>query len=245
MHCLAAYPLQDRFLRLLEPNRVGLLGTFSLKMAQPSLLTLTWPILDLKCAQSVAQHQIPCPVLLRPHFGLVLGHPGFIISYRFYRMSQSSSQGTTLSIQFNELRSVSDRLTPEVLLSSAGISITKDEYFSLEMRILSAIRFRFKYTTPYDYINAYLARFPFLPKLKLIIPTIIEFALLQPQACQFTSEEIFYGAVLSIFANQRIVLNDFQRNVFVRLTDCWGNAEQMSGLIVTGVDRYGSQQSSN
>lgn len=80
---------------------MGVLGTFSRTMAQPSLLTLTWPILDFKCAQSAAQHQIPCPVLLRPHFGLLLGHPGFIISYRFYRMSQPSSQGTTLSIQFN------------------------------------------------------------------------------------------------------------------------------------------------
>lgn len=84
-----------------------------------------------------------------------------------------------------------------------------------------------------------------MPRLKIIIPAIIEFALLQPQTCQFTAEEIFYGAVLSIFANQRIVLTDFQRNVFVRLTDCWGNAEVMSGLIVTGVDRYGSQQPNN
>jgi hypothetical protein len=145
-------------------------------------------------------------------------------------------------MQFNELREVSDRLTPEVLLASAEVRMSSEEYFALERRILSAIRFRFKLTSPMDYMEGYLSRFPFLPKLRHILPTIIEFALIQPQACQFSAEEIFYGAVLSQFSTQRIVLSDFQKNVLMGLTDCWANAQAMSSIIAFGVNKYGSQQ---
>jgi hypothetical protein len=51
------------------------------------------------------------------------------------------------------------------------------------MKIVAAMRFKFKYTTPSDYIDIFLARFPFVPKYRDILPTIIEFALLTPQAC--------------------------------------------------------------
>ncbi len=36
-----------------------------------------------------------------------------------------------------------------------------------------ALKGKLNITTPYDYIVVYLARFPFLPKLKNVLPTII------------------------------------------------------------------------
>jgi hypothetical protein len=110
------------------------------------------------------------------------------------------------------------------------------------MKILQAIHFRFKLTSPLDYMDGYLARFPFLPRLRHILPTIIEFALLQPQACQFSAEELFYGAVLAQFLNQRVMLTDFQKNVLLGLTDCWGNTQTIGNIIADAVNRYGAQQ---
>jgi hypothetical protein len=107
------------------------------------------------------------------------------------------------------------------------------------------LQFKFYYTTPHDYIAVYLARFPFMPKLKNVLPTIIEFALIQPQACQFTAEEIFFGAVMSLFTTQQIILTDFQREIFYRLTDCWDNASIMSNLITKGINKYGCQHKNN
>lgn len=129
------------------------------------------------------------------------------------------------------------------MLASAEVIISTEKYLLLEMMILSAIRFRFKFTSPLDYVEGYLERFPFFPRSRHILPTIIEFALIQPQACQFSAEELFYGAVLSQFTSQRVALTDFQKNVLLGLTDCWGNAQTMSGIIASGVNRYGSPQS--
>jgi hypothetical protein len=124
-------------------------------------------------------------------------------------------------MQFNETRSVSDLLTPETLLTNANIAFSRDSYFGLEMRILTAIRFRFMYTTPYDYVDIFMARFPFFPKMRQALPIFIEFANIQGQSCDYTSEELFYGAVLAICECGGLIFSEFQRQVFMGLTDCW------------------------
>jgi hypothetical protein len=64
-----------------------------------------------------------------------------------------------------------------------GVAFSRDYYINLEWKILTALNLKVQFTTPYDYIDIFIARFPFLPKIRSVLPFFIEFALIQPKAC--------------------------------------------------------------
>jgi hypothetical protein len=63
---------------------------------------------------------------------------------------------------------------------------------------MRSLAFVFRFTSPDNYLDIFIERFPFFPKLRNVIPKFIELALMRPCACEFNAEEIFFGAVLSI-----------------------------------------------
>ena len=82
---------------------------------------------------------------------------------------------------------MSERLSPEALFGSAGVCYSGDFYLGLEMKILGALKFRLSYTTPYDYLDIFMARFPFFPKMRQALPIFIEFANVHSASCEYTS----------------------------------------------------------
>ena len=84
------------------------------------------------------------------------------------------------------------------------------------MRILN---FKFKYTTPYDYIDIFMAKFPFFPKMNDI-------------SCEYNAEEIFFGSVLALLEKSNAFLDNFQQNILKRLTDSWPRAKIMGVILL-------------
>ena len=97
------------------------------------------------------------------------------------------------------------------------------------MRILN---FKFKYTTPYDYIDIFMAKFPFFPKMNDIFPVIIKLALLHHISCEYNAEEIFFGSVLTLLEKSNAFLDNFQQNILKRLTDSWPRAKIMGVILL-------------
>jgi hypothetical protein len=133
------------------------------------------------------------------------------------------------------VRNVSDLITPERLMASAHLTFSSDSYFAVEMKIFTALGFRFKYTTPFDYIDTFMALFPFFPKMRDAFPLFLEFALIHPNACQFTAEEVFFGAVMAILEIKHIHLNEFLAKIMRGLTDSWSNANHVKSQIIEGI----------
>lgn len=63
---------------------------------------------------------------------------------------------------------------------------------------MRSLSFVFRYTSPNDYLDIFMERFPFFPKFRKAIPKFIELAMMRPNACEYKAEELFFGAVLSI-----------------------------------------------
>lgn len=67
------------------------------------------------------------------------------------------------------------------------MELTKAEYIDMELRMTKALRFRFRYTAPLDYLEIFLARFPFYPRMRYVLPKYVELAMLRPSMCEFTA----------------------------------------------------------
>jgi hypothetical protein len=117
-------------------------------------------------------------------------------------------------------------------MASANLAYSSNSYIAVETKIFIALGSRLKYTTPFDYIDIFMTRFPFFPKMREALPLFIEFALMHPNACEFTAEEVFFGAVLAIFEVKDIHLNEFMGEVMTGLTDSWSNANQVKSQII-------------
>jgi hypothetical protein len=46
-----------------------------------------------------------------------------------------------------------------------------NECLAIELKVISILQFKFKYSTPYDYINYFTTRFPWFPQ---IVPSLID-----------------------------------------------------------------------
>ncbi len=86
------------------------------------------------------------------------------------------------------MRTVSEKVTGEFLFALCSLDFSRDNYFNMEVNILYALRMRFKYTTPLDYVDVLMARFPFFPSMQHVLPGFIEVACIHPNACEFSSE---------------------------------------------------------
>ena len=100
------------------------------------------------------------------------------------------------------------------------------------------LRLRFKFTTPIDYLEIFLARFPFFPNLKHLLPNFIEFACVHSLACEFSAEELFYGCVLAAFEMKHVRLGEREGKILMGLSDSWGRSEVAKGLIVEGISAF-------
>ena len=127
-------------------------------------------------------------------------------------------------MQFNELRDVADRLTPQCLFQMAELDYTGDFYYELEAQMIAALKFRFKYTTPYDYIDGFCERFPWNINFRSALAQILDMILALPICASFSTEELFYGTVETIFRAKNITLTPLQKNVLLGLTDTWGRS---------------------
>ena len=120
----------------------------------------------------------------------------------------------------------------KALMSSAGIELAVDEYFQFEVFILQTLNFKLRYTSPQEHFDSFLARFPYQKKLfQQALPSLILLTLIHPQACEFTSEEIFFGAVLSVLEIVPLTLNDSQQRLLNSLTNNWEAATRVKELI--------------
>jgi hypothetical protein len=129
---------------------------------------------------------------------------------------------------------VADRYTPEYLLRLTDTAISGDQYFVLEIKVLTALRMRFKLTTPYDYFPYFFARFPWLQCTREAINDLLHLAVALPKACSYSAEELFYSCVQAIFLYKAVQLTELQRSVFSSMTDSWGKSRELS-LEILGV----------
>jgi hypothetical protein len=86
------------------------------------------------------------------------------------------------------------------------------------MRSLSYV---FRYTSPSDYLDVFMERFPFFPNFRPVLLKLIELALMRPNACSFKAEELFFGAVLALIKTKKQVLTPLQNTILLSMTDCW------------------------
>jgi hypothetical protein len=119
---------------------------------------------------------------------------------------------------------VAEQLTPQCLFQMAQIDYTPRFYFGLEAQIIAALRFRFKYTTPYDYIEGFCQRFPWNINFKNALGEILDMTLALPFCAGYSAEEVFYGTVETIFKARKVVLTETQRRVLRSMTDTWERA---------------------
>jgi hypothetical protein len=118
------------------------------------------------------------------------------------------------------------------LMAGAGIDLTSDEYFQFEVSILQILGFRMRYTTPQDYLDSFIRSFPHQRKLfQQALPPLILLALIHPEACKYTAEEIFFGAVLAVLEIIPLNLNDSQNRKLFSLSSRWEQAAKVKALI--------------
>lgn len=161
-----------------------------------------------------------------------LGAPGFAWAAARRRLPQHRHQGTPLPTQFNELRETADRLSPDFLLLASETPIERDAFFALELQVLTALRLRFKRTTPYDYFPVFFARFPWMSRAREAIGDILHMAIALPEACAFSAEELFYASVWATFEYKQVRLTPLQMNVLASATAKWDRARQMGERIL-------------
>lgn len=150
------------------------------------------------CTWTQPGHQILDQKLPRLHFFAQgasrgdVGSPGG-------NCSQSGHQGTSVVSKFNEKSEVQGQFTPQYLFSMAGLPYSGEYYYSLESQIVSALRFRFKFTTPFDYLPIFAALFPWNTSFLTAITDILNLTIILPACASFSSEEIFYATIKTIF----------------------------------------------
>jgi hypothetical protein len=69
------------------------------------------------------------------------------------------------------------------LLNSVDINLSKSDFIILEARVMRSLSNIFRYTSPNDYLEVFMERFPFFPKYRVVIPKFIELALIRPNSC--------------------------------------------------------------
>lgn len=90
-----------------------------------------------------------------------------------------------------------------------SIEYSDETLINSEISVWSALHFRMMFTTTEDFLNTFLALFPYYSKMfKLALPKYIELGLIHPLACEFTSEEIVYGAVLALIEVSGVDMKD-------------------------------------
>lgn len=129
---------------------------------------------------------------------------------------------------------MADRYAPEYLLRFTESDISGDQYFVLEIKVLTVLRMRFKLTTPYDYFPYFFARFPWLQCTREAINDLLHLAVALPNTYSYSAEELFYACVRAIFLYKAVQLTELQISVFSSMTDSWGKSKGLS-LEILGV----------
>lgn len=120
----------------------------------------------------------------------------------------------------------------------ADLPYSGDYYYSLESQIVSALRFRFKFTTPFDYIPIFAALFPWNTSCQAAITDILNLTIVLPACASFSSEEIFYATIKTIFQVKSVVLPPMQAHILANVTDTWPRASQLSLLILDEISSF-------
>ena len=89
-----------------------------------------------------------------------------------------------------------------------------------------------RFKSPEDFLNEFLLVFPSHKKLfKNAMPSIIDLALIHSRACEFTAEEIFFGAILAALKIVPINLTDSDFEDLLCLTDKWESSQVVCQMI--------------
>lgn len=86
----------------------------------------------------------------------------------------------------NEVETIGDKFTPEMLFELSSLYFEKEKYVAWEMKVTKNLGLH-RYTTPLDLIDTFISTFPFLLPVRQILPDFIELACVHPSACEFTS----------------------------------------------------------
>lgn len=70
---------------------------------------------------------------------------------------------------------------------SAELKVSGDESLNYELKVLTALGFKFKYTTPYDFIEPFVARFPWYPQIIPVIMDVLNVMVTLVEGCQYTA----------------------------------------------------------
>lgn len=65
--------------------------------------------------------------------------------------------------------------------------------------VLTALDYNFRYTSPYDYFPIFFNSFPWYPQLEEALKMVLNLAIVLPESCENTAEQIFYGSLVAIF----------------------------------------------
>ena len=103
---------------------------------------------------------------------------------------------------------------------------------------MSALRFRFKFTTPFDYIPVFAALFPWNASCQAAITDILNLTIVLPACASFSSEEIFYATIRTIFQTKAVALSPMQAHILASVTDTWPRASQLSLLILDEISSF-------
>lgn len=89
----------------------------------------------------------------------------------------------------------------------ANIECSREFYFSLETRILSALKFKAKFTTPYEYIPIFYSKYPWQVNCAQALAEIIDLTIALPFCADYSAEEVFFGTVTTIIRAKNMALN--------------------------------------
>lgn len=81
------------------------------------------------------------------------------------------------------------------------------------MQILHCIEFNLNFTSPYNYIKPFFEYFPWLNKLKKLLPMVIDLAISFPKSSAYSAEDLFFGCFRAAVNIKQCQLNDLQKKV--------------------------------
>lgn len=88
------------------------------------------------------------------------------------------------------------------------------------------------HATPDEYLEPFLSSFPFYQDFfRSEVPKYLELGAMHPRACEFTTEEMFYGAVLVALQAPGVVVSVRKERILLEMTKCWGRASKSALLI--------------
>lgn len=74
-------------------------------------------------------------------------------------------------------------------MNSAGLDLSFDDIFQLEVLILQSLNFQLKFASPEDFFQDFVNKVPVHRKyFQQALPSMILLALINPKSCQFTAE---------------------------------------------------------